>query len=145
MKYTFETVIDAPIEKVAKLAGDPSLRIQWMEGMKDYKSINGTPGQPGAVSRMVFKTGTVEMVFTGTVKENNLPDYFTEIMDASNVTTSATTRLDAISPDKTRYISEQDHDFKGLFNKLVGFVLQREFKTQTRRHMDRFKQFVEKQ
>jgi hypothetical protein len=43
----------------------------------------------------------------------------------------------------TKYVSEQDFNFKGLFNKVVGFLLQREFKQQTLRHMQGFKRFVE--
>ena len=53
-------------------------------------------------------------------------------------------RVIVLSPQKTIYVSEQDFQFKGVFNKVVGFVLQSEFKKQTLQPMENFKRFVEK-
>jgi hypothetical protein len=52
-------------------------------------------------------------------------------------------KFEVVSPQVTKYVSEQDFNFKGLFNKVVGLLLQREFKQQTLRHMQGFKRFVE--
>ncbi len=74
MKYTFETEINAPINRVAELAGNPDNRKKWMEGLESYEHVSGTPGTPGAKSRLVFKTGKVEITMIGTVMARNLPD-----------------------------------------------------------------------
>ena len=144
MKYTFETEINAPREKVAELAGNPANRLKWMEGLKSDEQVSGTPGQPGAKSRLVFKTGKMEIIMNGTVTARNLPDDFSETMDASNVFITITSRFVALSPQKTKYISEQDYNFKGVLNKIVGFLLQGEFKKQALAHMKNFKRFAEK-
>jgi carbon monoxide dehydrogenase subunit G len=143
MKYTFDIEIDAPLEKVAKLAGDPTKRTEWMDGIESYEKLEGQPGTEDSKSKMVFKVGNMKMAMVGTVVENKLPESFTESIDASNVTTTVVSRFEATSPSKTKYISEQEFNFKGLFNKLVGFLLQNEFKKQTRRHMEGFKQLAE--
>ena len=144
MKYTIETEINAPREIVAELAGNPENRKQWMEGLESDEHLSGTPGTPGAKSRLVFKTGKVSIPMIGTVMVRNLPDELSESFEASNVVTHATTRFVALSPHKTQYISEQAFHFKGSFNKLVGWLLQGEFKRQTLRHMENFKRFAEK-
>lgn len=143
MKYTFETEINAPRERVAELAGNPENRKHWMEGLQSDEPLSGTPGTPGAMSRLVFKTGKVTITMIGTVLVRNLPDELSERFEASNVVTQATTRFVALSPHKTQYISEQAFHFKGPFNTLVGWLLQREFKQQTLRHMENFKRFAE--
>jgi len=67
-----------------------------------------------------------------------------ETMDASNVLTTITSKFVALSPQKTKHISEQEYEFKGIINKIVGFLLQGEFKKQTLTHMQNFKRFAEK-
>jgi hypothetical protein len=64
-------------------------------------------------------------------------------MDACNLVVTATTRIRAIRDRGTLFSSEQDFAFRGAFNQLVGLVLQREFKAQTRRHLANFKRLVE--
>jgi len=143
MKYTFETEINAPIEKVAELVGNPDNRKEWMAGLESDEHVSGTPGMPGAKSRLVFKTGNVTITMIGTVTSRNLPDELSETFEASNVLTFVKNRFVALSPQKTKYVSEQEFRFKGIFNKVVGFLLQGEFKKQTREHMEGFKRFAE--
>ena len=143
MKYTFETEINTPRAIVAELAGNPDNRKYWMEGLESDEHLSGTPGTPGATSRLVFKTGKVTITMIGTVLVRNLPEELSERFEASNVVTHATTRFVSLSPHKTQYISEQAFHFKGLFNTLVGWLLQGEFKKQTLRHMEHFKRFAE--
>ena len=144
MRYTFETEINASREKVAELAGNPANRLKWMDGLKSDEQISGTPGMPGAMSRLVFQTGKMEITMNGTVTAWNLPDAFSETMDASNAFITITSRFVALSPQKTKYISEQDYNFKGVLNKIVGFLLQAEFKKQALTHVENFKRFAEK-
>ena len=144
MKYTFETEINAPREKVAELFGNPNNRKKWMEGLESDEHLSGEPGTPGAKSRLVFQTGKVKITFLGVVTARNLPDDFSETMDASNVLTTIKSTFVALSPQKTKYVSEQEFEFKGIVNKIVGFLLQGEFKKQTLTHMENFKQFAEK-
>lgn len=143
MKYTMEMDIDASVEAVAAIANQPSEWRNWLEGLKDFEHLSGTNGKAGALYRLVFITGKREMEFTAEIIQNELPELMRMTMEACNLVATTTTRLHAIDAKRTHYISEQDFAFKGLFNQMVGFVLQREFKAQTRRHLANFKRLVE--
>ena len=143
MKYTVETEIDAPIETVAELVGDPGNRKEWMEGLESDEHVSGTPGMPGAKSRLVFETGHTTVTMDGTVISRDLPDGFSQTMEAPHVSIAITTRLVALSPQKTRHVSEQEYEFHGLKNKIIGTVMRRTFEKQTRRHVENFKQLAE--
>ena len=43
-------------------------------------------------------------------------------LDTSSVTVSVTGRFVPFSPDRTRLLSEEVFRFKGLFNKLLGYL-----------------------
>jgi hypothetical protein len=47
----------------------------------------------------------------------------------------------ALFSEKTKLISEEEFSFKGLFNKVFGFLAQRTIKNAHRRHMEAFKRF----
>jgi len=51
----------------------------------------------------------------------------------------------ALSAARTRLLSEEVFRFKGLFNKVFGFLVQRTIKNAHRRHMEAFKRFAEAQ
>jgi hypothetical protein len=138
-----EADINAPLEAVVAVASQPAEWSNWLEDLKEFERLSGTDGKAGARYRLVFKTGKMEMVFTAEIIQNDLPEIMRSRMDACNLVATATTRIRAIDDHRTRYTSEQDFAFKGVFNQLVGFVLQREFKAQTRRHLASFKRLVE--
>lgn len=143
MKYTMEVDIEAPVEAVMAVAAQPAEWKNWLEGLNEFEHLSGTDGKAGARYRLVFQTGKTEMDFTAEIIQSELPELMRMKMDACNLLATSTTRLRAVSAGQTRYTSEQDFAFKGLFNQIVGFILQREFKSQTRRHLANFKHLVE--
>lgn len=64
MKYRCEVVVNLPRSKFIELFDDPSNMPKWMPGLQTFEPISGTPGQPGAKSRLVFLMGkrTIEMI-----------------------------------------------------------------------------------
>ena len=58
MKYTVETEIDQPIEKVIELFDNPDNMQYWMDGLISFEHLSGTPGQPGANLSFCLKWGT---------------------------------------------------------------------------------------
>ncbi len=144
MTYTDSVEIEVSLDRVSEIFSDPSNRIEWMDGIEAYEAKSGRPGREGFVSEMVFNNSGREMVMTATVTENNLPASFTERIEASHVTIIVESTFMSIAPDRTQYTSKQSYQFKGLINKVMGFVLQRIFKNQTRAHLEGFKRFAEK-
>lgn len=143
MKYTMEVDIDAPVQAVVAIAAQPTEWKNWLEGLKEFEHLSGIDGKAGSRYRLVFQTGKMEMGFTAKIIQSELPELMRMQMDACNLLATSTTRLRAVGAGQTRYTSEQVFAFKGVFNQLIGFILQREFKAQTRRHMANFKRLVE--
>jgi hypothetical protein len=143
MKSVVEIEINAPKERVAGLFADPDNNIQWMDDLEKYEHISGEPGMPGSKYRMVPKAGPGKMTFIATVTARNLPDESALKLEASNVAVSVTDKFAAVSPQTTKLISEEVFTFKGLFNKIFGFLVQKTIRNAHRRHMESYKRFAE--
>lgn len=142
MKYTTEIEINKPIDQVISLFDNPDNLGKWMEGLQSFEPVSGTPGEPGAKSRLKFKMGkrAIEMIETITV--NNLPEEFTGTYEANGVFNLVKNRFVKISDTRTKYISEQEFQFKG-FMKVIGFLMPGAFKKQTLKYLTNFKNFAE--
>jgi hypothetical protein len=143
MKSVIELEIDVPQARLAELYADPANNIKWMDDLKRYEPISGEPGMPFSTYRVVPKKG--KMVFVATVIARNLPNELLLSLDAANVTVSVKGTFVALSAARTRLLSEEVFRFKGLFNKVFGFLVQRTIKNAHRRHMEAFKRFAEAQ
>lgn len=144
MKYTVEVDIDLPVPQVVQLFNSTENMYKWMEGLESFEALEGTPGQVGAKSKMVFKTGKREIEMIETIKAMDLPRDFSATYEADSVWNLVTNRFEPRGEYQTRYISEQEFQFKG-FMKLMGMLMPGAFKKQTLRHMETFKAFAEKQ
>lgn len=83
------------------------------------------------------------MVVVATVIARNLPTELRLSLDAYNATVSVKGTLVALSSQRTKLISEEVFRFKGLFNKVFGFLAQGAIRKAHRRHMESFKRFAE--
>jgi hypothetical protein len=141
MKSIVELDIQVPQERLATLFADPENNMKWMDDLDRYEPVSGQPGLPGSKYRLVPKKG--KMVFVATVLSRDLPNESRLSLDASNVAVSITGRFVALSPEKTRLISEEVFSFKGLVSKFFGFFAQGAIRKAHRRHMEAFKRFAE--
>ena len=48
----------------------------WINGLESFEHVSGEPGQPGAVSKLVFVNGRHQIELIETITERNLPDEF---------------------------------------------------------------------
>jgi hypothetical protein len=82
----------------------------------------------------------VEM--TETILVRNLPDEFTGSYEAKGVYNIVKNRFQKITDDKTKYITEQEFQFKG-FMKCIAFLMPGAFKKQSVKYLNSFKNFAE--
>jgi carbon monoxide dehydrogenase subunit G len=108
MKYSSEIEINQPIDKVIELFDDPKNMDKWMEGLQSFEHLSGTPGQPGAKSRLKFKIGKREMEMVETVTVRNLPEEFTGTYETKGGLNIVKNKFVKLSDAKTRYITEQE-------------------------------------
>jgi carbon monoxide dehydrogenase subunit G len=143
MKYSSEIEINKPVDRVVELFDNPANMDKWMDGLQSFEPISGTPGQVGAKARLVFKMGkrTIEMIETITVR--NLPEEFSGTYEAKGVFNIVKNRFVALPDNRTKYISEQEFQFKG-FMKIFGLLMPGMFKKQSMKYLTDFKNFVER-
>lgn len=143
MKYTCETEINKPVDKVVELFDNPDNLKKWMEGLQSFEHISGTPGQPGAKSRLKFKMGKRELEMIETITVRDLPAEFSGTYEAKGVFNVVKNRFISISASKTKYISEQEFQFRG-FMKIIAALMPGAFKKQSMKYLNDFKTFAEK-
>lgn len=144
MNYSLDIEIDLPIDKVITLFDSTENMFKWMEGLESFEALSGEPGQEGAKSKLLFKMGKREIEMVETITKKNLPDEFTATYDAKGVFNIVKNSFEKVSEDKTKYITEQEFQFKG-FMKLIGFLMPGAFKKQSLKYMNDFKKFAEGQ
>lgn len=143
MKFSCETEINKPVEKVVELFDNPDNLKKWMEGLQSFEHISGTPGHPGAKSKLKFQMGkrAIEMIETVTVR--NLPHEFSGTYEAQGVFNVVKNHFIPVDGNKTRYVTEQEFQFKG-FMKVLGILMSGAFKKQSMKYLTDFKTFAEK-
>jgi hypothetical protein len=144
MKYTIETEINLPIARVVELFDDPENLKHWQPGLVSFEPISGTPGQPGAKSRLKYKMGKRDIEMIETITVRNLPDEFSGTYEAKGVFNIVKNYFKPISESKTKYINENEFQFKG-FMKLIGFLMPGAFRKESEKYLLQFKEFAEKQ
>ena len=144
MKYSVETEINKPREKVIELFDNVDNMYKWMEGLEKFEHLSGTPGQPGARSKLTFKMKNRQVEMVETVTARNLPKEFSGTYEVKGVYTEVKNYFYELPGGKTRYVTDQEFKFKGLM-KCIAFLAPGMFKKQSYKHLANFKKFAESQ
>lgn len=144
MKYTQEIEIQLPRERVIELFDNPDNLPKWQEGFVSMTPRSGIPGQPGAVSDMVYQMGKRRIEMTETVTRRELPDHFDGIYEAKGVKNYIYNQFVDVEGTKTRWIATNEFEFGGMM-KLFGFLMPGAFRKQSMKYMVMFKDFAEAQ
>jgi len=142
MKYSVAIEIDMPVNRVIELFDNPDNYDKWMEGLLSLELISGTKCQPGAKTRMKFKMGKGEMEMLETVKVRNFPDEYTVTYEANGVFNIVTIRFVSLPDNRTKYITDQEFQFKG-FMKMMAWLMPGAFKKQSMKNLNDFKNYVQ--
>lgn len=142
MKYTNEVEIDLPVEEVVHLFDNPENMKSWMPGLQSYEHISGTPGTPGAKMKLKFKMNNREIEMIETIIKRDLPREFSGTYEAKGVYNIISNKFTALSPNRTRYFTENEFRFSG-FMKVIGWLMPGVFKKQSQVYLDSFKKFAE--
>lgn len=143
MKFSTEVEINLPVAKVVALFDDPENLKHWQPGFKNFEHVSGTPGQPGAKSKLLFQMGKREIEMIETITVRNLPQEFSGTYEATGVFNIVKNYFVPIDENKTKYISEQEFQFRGSM-KIIGWLMPGMFKKQSLDFLQRFKTFAEK-
>ena len=87
---------------MVELFDDPDNMVKWMEGLRSFEHVSGTPGRPGAKSRLIFERDdgeTFEMIETLT--RYNLPDEISGTYETEgDIATSSRTGSSKTAPTR---------------------------------------------
>jgi len=143
MKYSAEVEINLPLQEVVRLFDNPENLKYWQPELVSFEPLRGTPGHPGAKSKLKYKKGGKELEMTEIITKRNLPDEFSGTYKVKGVLNLVNNRFIPVSTTRTKYISEQEFRFKGIM-KMMGLI-PGTFKRQTNKYLQQFKEFAEKQ
>ena len=142
MKYSVEVTIDLPRSRVIELFDSAENLVKWQSGLVQFEPVSGEPGQPGAVSRLVYDERGRRVEMTETITVRNLPDEFSGIYEAKGVRNWVSNRFYEENSDRTRWVLETEFKFSGLMA-IMSLFMRGSFVKQTLDDMNRFKAFAE--
>jgi hypothetical protein len=142
MRYTVSIELELPRDRVVELFDDPQNMPRWQEGLRSFEPLEGEPGQPGARSRLVFQMGKRRIEMIETITERSLPELFSATYDTKGVHNVVHNRFVELSPQRTRWESENEFRFQGSM-RIVGFLFKGAFPKQSLKYLQDFKAFAE--
>jgi len=144
MKFKLELLIDKPRMEVWKTFDDPGNMSGWQPSLKKVELVSGTPGQPGAVSKLTYEENEREFVLSEKVIQRNVPNRFDGVYDnefAENIVRYTFVEQDESS---TLWVVETEYRFKTWIMKIVGPLTKKNLVLRTQRDMERFKELAER-
>ena len=142
IKYTEEIEINTNIDTVIALFDNPYNMQKYMDGIESYKIVEGNIREVGAKAEMTVLMGEKKIIMIEEIITNNLPEEKKVTYTADAVYNIVTNKFIKVSENKTKFINEQEFEFKG-FMKIIGFFMPSSFKKQSRIYLQDFKEYVE--
>jgi uncharacterized membrane protein len=143
MKFKLETMINKPRADVWKAFDNIENMQKWQPSLVSHEIMDGTPGQPGAVSKLTYKEGEREFALIEKITrrdELNQLDGVYENDFADNVIKN---RFVEQGKTQTLWVVKTEYKFKTLVMKIMGNVLKKNYIKRTERDMQRFKEMAE--
>ena len=142
IKYTQEIEINSNIDSLILLFDNPYNMKEYMDGIENYKLISGELSKVGSKAEITAVMGENKIVMIEEIITNNLPNEKKVTYTSDIVYNIVTNRFEKISEQKTKFINEQEFEFKG-YMKIVGFFMPSAFQKQSRVYLEKFKEFAE--
>ncbi|MBC8505553.1 MAG: SRPBCC family protein [Chloroflexi bacterium] len=142
MKYTCETVIDLPRERVIELFDNADNLSKWQPTLKSFEHFEGELGKPGAKSRLIYNERGRELEMIETILVRNLPDEFSATFEAKGVFNINKNIFHEAGENQTRWVQDTEFELSGMM-KVMGIFMRGAFPKETAKGMQMFKEFAE--
>ena len=143
MKFKLELPINKPRADVWKAFDNVENMKKWQPTLITFEPVSGTPGQPGAVSKLTYEEGGREFALIETITHREEPNRFDGIYEnnfADNVIKNTFIEHDK---NQTRWVMETEFKFKTLLMKIMGPLMKKNLVKRTQGDMKRFKEMAE--
>ena len=141
--YSLEIDIDLPRERVIELFDDPDNLFKWQKGLQSFERLSGTPGEPGARSKLVFLNGKRKVEMIEIVTDRSLPDRFDGCYEWPGGKNILQNRFTELGPERTRWESTCEFQFDSFMMKAMGLLFKPMFRKQSMGYLRAFKAFAE--
>jgi hypothetical protein len=142
MKIKSERIIQASREAVWQAFDNVDNLQKWQPTLQSFEHQSGQPGQPGAVSKLIYDENGRSVTLIETITARNKPTAFSGTYDNSAVFNVITNLFEALADDQTKWIMETEFRFKGLFRLMAPFM-KKSICQRNDEDMDRFVALVE--
>jgi uncharacterized membrane protein len=142
VRMTVETELDRTIDVVWRAYQNPENLQRWMPTLTSFQPVSGTPGQPGAVSRLVFVENGRSIVMDETVVARQEPYQFSARFDTEHGSNIITSSFESLAGGRTKWNLDADFQFKG-FLRLISFLFKGMIRKRLNDDCARFKEKLE--
>jgi len=142
MKYSTEILIRLPRKKVIEIFQNTEYLQKWQPGLKSFESLDGSPGDEGSHSKLVYESRKGDLIMTETIVKKQLPESIDIVYRSQGVYNRVENRFTEQESGSTLWQSENYFRFRGIMMMMAPFLM-RAFIHNTMLNMDRFKIFVE--
>ena len=143
MKFKLELLINQPLAEVWKAFDTVENMKKWQPSLISFEPISGTPGQPGAVSKLTYEEGGREFSLIEKITHREEPNRFDGVYENNFADNIVRNRFIEQGKDQTLWVIETEYAFKTLLMKIVGPLRKKNFVARTQRDMERFKEVAE--
>ncbi len=142
MKHKTEVLIDADRATVWRMFDNPHNMTKWQPTLKSFTHKSGTPGQPDAVSELVYDENGRDVVMTETITARREPDFLGGTYETKWGTVIIFNHFEDTGDSKTRWVSNVNYIFKG-FMKIMALFMRKSIFSRNDTNMNHFKLLVE--
>lgn len=142
MKMKYEADIEASRDFVWATFDNPAKLSRWQPTLESFTHRTGEPGQPGAVSELVYNENGKKAVMTQTVTERREPQFLAGTYDNACATTLIVNHFEEIDDNATRLVSYTNMKFKGIM-KIMSLFVAKSIRARVEADLNRFKLLVE--
>jgi len=143
MKFKLETTINKPRADVWNAFDNVENMPKWQPSLISREIIDGTPGQPGAVSKLTYKEGEREFILIEKITHRDEPNEFHGIYENDFADNIIKNKFVEQGKAQTLWVIETEYKFKTILMKIMGNILKKNYIKRTEREMQRFKEMAE--
>lgn len=142
MAFRFELSLARSRAEVWRAFDRPENLRKWQPTLVSFDPVSGDPGQPGAVSRLVYREGNRTIAMTETITARREPEEFSGTYHSGMAVNTIQNRFEATGPTSTRWLVTADFEFRGLWRLLSPFF-RGAIRTRMLQDLSRFKKLLE--
>ena len=143
MKFKLELPINKPRDEVWKAFDNIENIKKWQPSLISFEPISGTPGQPGAISKLTYEEGGRDFSLIERITHRDEPNRFDGIYENNFADNVIRNHFIEQGKNQTLWVTETEYRFKTLLMKIVGPFMKKNFVARTQRDMERFKAVAE--